>query len=70
MEKQAKHGLDRLNKPRAGLDEDRSARPRSDQRDELVESWIRGEPARPLEAYTPSLVGSYNFRELVSVAHL
>ena len=33
VEKQVQHGLDRLNKPRVGSDEDRSARPGPDRWD-------------------------------------
>ena len=38
VEKQAQHGPDQLNKPRAGSDEDRSARPGSDQGATSVDS--------------------------------
>ena len=65
VEIQAQHWPDRLNKPRAGLDEDQSSRlgperwteSESHSQSRIKEPDPRG-AGRPFEAYAPRLVGS------------
>ena len=64
VQKQAQYGPDRLNKPRARSDEELSPRTRLAKE---ARSQISGEPdrrgaGRPVEAYTPILVGRNVFR--------